>query len=522
MKRLLHEILHHQVLVILIVLLLVMPTFTAHGGVGLDSSKNTCLEVGNSNSVDLRVGLYKSITLKLKKMISLVTLTKTNKEDSQSDATIEISDPTKDELKDKPSLLQKRTIKDGSQSGTKNTNKFVSLDELTPYELKIDGIKIGNTSMIIWTKDEGDTIYTKTFFNVKVVGNQDEIESLIHEFAPDVLVQFANETIVLTGNVLDEQKKIKAEKIAKSFEQKVLNYINVDNPQQVLLEVKVAQVDKTSLKKLGISFMLKGSSGEVFTNMVGAPTGASTGNTISTGVGGTTTSQGSGTGISGNIAGLGSYSPLDSIQVGASYFKGGIGTILQALVTKGHAKVLSEPNLLVKSGQEGNFLAGSRIPYSVVANVGGLAATTIVYESVGIRLKFKPEVQENGLIHLKIDPAEVSSIAGTMAVNGYPIIDTREVRTNVELKDGESLVLAGLLQEEQIKTMSKIPLLGDIPILGALFRSTQNDLKEKELVFFITPKIVKPLAKGVKQELPTDRKLTPEQERELKWMPLGE
>jgi pilus assembly protein CpaC len=145
-----------------------------------------------------------------------------------------------------------------------------------------------------------------------------------------------------------------------------------------------------------------------------------------------------------------------------------------------------------------------------------------VYESVGIRLKFKPEVQENGMITLKIDPAEVSSIAGTMAVNGYPIIDTREVRTNVELKDGESLVLAGLLQEEQIKTMSKIPLLGDIPILGALFRSTQNDLKEKELVFFITPKIVKPLAKGVKQELPTDRKLTPEQERELKWMPLGE
>ena len=207
--------------------------------------------------------------------------------------------------------------------------------------------------------------------------------------------------------------------------------------------------------------------------------------------------------------------------MGAAFFDAGVGVILKALSTKGYAKILAEPNLLVKSGQEGNFLAGSRIPYSIVSSVGGTSATTIQYESVGIKIKFKPEVLESGLINLKIDPAEVSSIAGTMAVNGYPIIDTREVRTNVELKDGESLLMAGLLQEEAIKTMSKIPLLGDIPILGALFRSTQDDIKEKELVFFITPRIVKPLAKGVKPVLPTDKKLTQEQEDELKWMPLG-
>jgi len=129
---------------------------------------------------------------------------------------------------------------------------------------------------------------------------------------------------------------------------------------------------------------------------------------------------------------------------------------------------------------------------------------------------------ENGLISLMIEPAEVSSIAGTLAVNGYPIIDTREIRTNVQLKDGESLALGGLLQEETIKTMSKIPLLGDIPILGALFRSTQDDLKEKELVFFITPKIAKPNAPGTEPELPTNVQLTPEQEKEFKWIPLGD
>ena len=193
--------------------------------------------------------------------------------------------------------------------------------------------------------------------------------------------------------------------------------------------------------------------------------------------------------------------------------------MLNALTTKGLAKILAEPNLLVKSGQEGNFLAGSRIPYNVLLSQGGVSTSSIVFETVGIKIKFKPEVMENGVISLKIDPAEVSSISGTLAVNGYPIIDTRDVRTTVDLKDGESLILAGLLQEEEIKTMSKIPLLGDIPILGALFRSTQNDIKDKELVFFITPKIVKPNAPGVKTELPTDKKITPEQEKELKWMP---
>ncbi len=160
--------------------------------------------------------------------------------------------------------------------------------------------------------------------------------------------------------------------------------------------------------------------------------------------------------------------------------------MLKALVTKNLAKVLAEPNLLVKSGEEGKFLAGSKIPVSVLSSVGGASTPSIYWIDVGVKLNFKPEVLENGLISLKIEPAEVSSISGTLAVNGYPIIDTREVRTNVQLKDGESLVLAGLLQEETIKTMSKIPIWGISPI-RALFRSTQDDIKEKELVFFITP-----------------------------------
>jgi pilus assembly protein CpaC len=196
--------------------------------------------------------------------------------------------------------------------------------------------------------------------------------------------------------------------------------------------------------------------------------------------------------------------------------------VLKALATKNLARMLAEPNLLVKSGRQGRFLAGSKIPIQVVTGVGAISGTTIEYIDVGVKLNFKPVVLENGMISLTIDPAEVSSVSGTLAVNGYPVIDSREIRTEVQLKDGESLVLAGLLQEATIKTMSKIPVLGDIPILGALFRSTQDDLTHKELVFFITPKISIPAPSGVEPVLPTDERLTPEQERDLTWMPLGE
>ena len=275
-------------------------------------------------------------------------------------------------------------------------------------------------------------------------------------------------------------------------------------------------MDKTSLKNLGISAVVKGSTAEGFTNLVGAPASVTT-----TSTGGTTVTTTGLSGIAGSGPGIGSFDPLDPFSVGVSYFPAGIGAVLQALTTKGLAKILAEPNLLVKSGQEGNFLAGSRIPYSVIISTGGAATTSIVFETVGIKLRFKPEVMENGLISLKIDPAEVSSIAGTLAVNGYPIIDTRDVRTSVELRDGESLVLAGLLQEEQIKSMSKIPILGDIPILGALFRSTSSDIREKDLVFFITPKIVKPVAPGTAVPMPTDRQPDPDEVRELDWIPKG-
>jgi len=413
-------------------------------------------------------------------------------------------------------------------------------------EIIINGKKPGVTSLIVWD------IEGKTFFDVIVlekldrdVTYGDKIKALRNEIkaiAPndDIRVSLANDTILLSGYAANQQTLNKAVQIAQTYAVasetvtstkysaglttmettttgKVLNHIQIKEAQQVLLEVRVAQIDKGALKKLGISALIKGTSAEGFVNLVGAP--SSTGNTGTTGGAG---AIGGGKGIVGDAPGLGSFDPLDSFQLGVSHFPSGIGAVLQVLSSKNLAKVLAEPNLLVKSGQKGEFLAGSEIPIPVIESVGTTSQITISYKPVGILLNFAPEVTETGTIFLKIDPASISNVTGMIKVAGLesPMIDTRKVTTAVELKDGESLILAGLLSEEMIKSMQKIPILGDIPILGVLFRSTTDELKQKELAFFITPKLVKPIPPGVKTALPTDNRPTPEEERELQWIPL--
>lgn len=401
---------------------------------------------------------------------------------------------------------------------------------ISPQQIQINGLAIGQTTLIVW--EEG--IKQPVFYDLRVKGDNLSIEEQLKEIAPNATIQYANDTVILSGYVDKDQHKVKAENIAKAFSGKIINNIEISDPKQVLLEVKVAQVDKLALRDLGLNVLVKGNSGAGFSSSSGGTPGSSD-------EGGVIDTVRALTGLDGGLA-------TNGVQLGAVFYKAGIAATLQALATKGKAKMLAEPNLLIKStpikkagstsgtsssiggtvgwdscsAQEGYacFLAGKKYPISVIQNAN-TGATTVETLDVGVKLKFHAEVLESGLINLIIAPASVSSIVGTIAVNGYPIIDTREVTTEVELKDGESLVMAGLLQEEAIKTMSKIPLLGDIPILGALFRSTHDEMNEKELVFFITPKIVKPMAKGEKPVLPTDKKLTQEQEDELKWMPLG-
>jgi len=321
---------------------------------------------------------------------------------------------------------------------------------LSPSEIALNGKKTGATSLIIWD-EEG----SQTFFDVMVYVPKEEAPS---------------------------------------------------EAPQVLLEVKVTQIDRTKLRELGIGFLAKGSTAEGSVGTSISPNGT---------LGGTA----AGTDITPGITGydLGTLAP----QIGVSFYPAGVSAVIRALSEKGLAKILAEPNLVVRSGERGSFLAGSRVPIQQVLGAGASQTVSIVYEEVGIKLNFAPQVLEDGTIRLKIDPAEVSNIARFLTFGSIvaPQIDTREVRTSVDLKEGESLVLAGLLNEEMKKNIQKIPILGDIPILGAIFRSSRDEIEKTELAFFITPRLVKPLPKGEKTELKGE-KLIPGEQKDFNWIPI--
>ncbi len=398
---------------------------------------------------------------------------------------------------------------------------------ISPTQIQIIGKKLGSTSLIIWEKGE-----KPAFFDIKVIPDVEEIEARIKAIAPkdDITVKYANEHILLYGTASNEQMINKIVAVASAYAKegtaikttrysagltetvetpdfKVLNYITLKEAQQVLLEVKVAQISREKLTELGLSTFLQGNFAEPGNQhgFISFP--------------GSLVTQDS------NVARFGSFNLIpvnqNPPQIGITHFPSGVSVFLRALAEKDLAKIIAEPNLIVRSGEKGNFLAGARVPIQVVT--GTPPTPSIQFEQVGVRLNFAPEVLETGVIRLKIDPAEVSEIGSVVDFPSglfAPIINTRTVQTSVDLKEGESLVIAGLFSEEMKKNIKKIPLLGDIPILGALFRSTTDELDKTELAFFITPRLIKPLAPGVKPELPTDRKLTPEEEREFQWIPI--
>ncbi len=411
------------------------------------------------------------------------------------------------------------TLKEPGKRVSISNPDIADLNLISPTEVLINGKKIGTTNVITWDA-KGKT----TFFDIQVTGDLSLLEARIKEIAPgsDVTVETVGENILLKGSIRNEMSRKKIEQLAQAYspkEARIIDLIVMEDAQQVLLEVRVAQIDKTKLKEFGVSALVKGSSGEGFMNLIGAPSGVvDTRNFIAPGA--STHAEG----IAGNVPGISAINPLNPFQLGISHFPSGVGVVLKALQQNGLAKVLAEPNLVVRSGEEGKFLVGTKVPIQVVTGTAGSQTVSIQFEQVGIKLNVKPEVLDTGAIRIKIDPAEVSNIIQFLNfASGIsaPEIDTREVRTSVDLKDGESLILAGLLSEEMKKNIQKIPLLGDIPILGALFRSTDDELTKKELAFFITPRLVKPIPAGVKTELPAERQLTPEEQKEFRWIPLG-
>ena len=271
--------------------------------------------------------------------------------------------------------------------------------------------------------------------------------------------------------------------------------------QQIMLQVKVAEVGRSALRDLGINF-----------SSLGKEWGGAS-------YAGGSFAAPAGTAMAPGLT-LGSDVTAALVQVPQN-----ISAMIKALDKKGLSKTLAEPNLVVKSGERGKFVAGQKIPFvtTTIGTTGGSTAT-VQFEEVGIKLEFAPILLKDGFISLKIDPVEVSTVdpsTPTILSQGqFPIINKRSTSTVVDLKEGESLILSGLISSEASRAISKFPILGDIPILGALFRSKNFQNKETELIVIITPLLKKPIAKGEAPDLKAMTTITPGEEDRVRWIPL--
>ncbi|MBS1112481.1 MAG: rcpA-2, partial [Nitrospirae bacterium] len=273
------------------------------------------------------------------------------------------------------------TIKEPSKRVSISNPDIAELNLISPTELLINGKKVGNTTLIVW-----DTQGKTTFFDVMVTGDINQLQDQIKAVAPhdDIRAEMAVDTIVLSGHAKNQQTIDRVVKLAQAYavaseistetsyvdgvaketsksSGKVINQITIAEAQQILLEVRVAQLNKTKMKEFGLSTLIRGRTGEGFSNLVGAPSGqVDTENFIGM------LDSTEGEGIEGLVPGLAGIKPLDPFQLGVSYFPAGIGAVLKALSSKGFAKVLAEPNLTVRSGEKGNFHVGTRYPIQTV------------------------------------------------------------------------------------------------------------------------------------------------------------
>jgi pilus assembly protein CpaC len=358
---------------------------------------------------------------------------------------------------------------------------------VTPKQLMVTGKAPGTTTLIYWSEAG---IPTSVDVNVWVEnGVRKDLEKLV----PGEKFQMSGpqDTMILSGTVRNDIAQQRLVDAAKAYSKNVVNLLTVERQEQVMLQVRVAEVDRKTVKELGFNFLFK------VEDVTG---GYSTPNSFSPF-----------SGDSVNPLGVGGLLPNFTFSDAVNLFvakPGSFATFLHALQDRGALKVLAEPNIIVANGGEGKFLAGGEFPVVYNTSNGGTGGTSVIYKEFGVRLNFQPKITPNGEIQMKVFQ-EVSELDFTNAVvlTGFriPSLKSRKAESSLQLGDGQTFALAGLIDNKISKQVSKIPLLGDIPILGALFRSTRYQQEETELVVMVTPTIVRPHEKGKTPELPTDR-----------------
>ncbi len=348
---------------------------------------------------------------------------------------------------------------------------------LSGQRVLVLGIKPGSTNLMLRPKGSEQL----TVMTVTVNYDRNSIKRKIAEAMPSesrIEVRDSNDKVILAGQATSAAAMDMALAISRSFvpADNVVNLMQVGGSQQVILEAKISEVSRNSLKELGVRTLIQDNNGKWIFGSGGTAPGTAFGTLAYFDVG----------------------SPFDSLAIA-----------VDALERKGLAKILAEPNLVALSGQEANFLAGGEIPIPVAQNNTGLGTTiTVEYKEFGVGLRFTPTVLDKNRINLKlvsevsaIDPANSFNIGSGIAI---PALSTRRAGTTIELGDGQSFAIAGLMQSDMKNAIEQLPLLGDLPVLGALFRSTDFQKNESELVLIVTALLVKPSDSREQLASPTD------------------
>jgi pilus assembly protein CpaC len=345
---------------------------------------------------------------------------------------------------------------------------------ITPTQILVHGRSSGEVSLLIW-----DELERSRSFDLRVDVDVTACAEEEHRVFPDeqITVTPSRAAIVLSGHVSTEDVAKRAGELASAYSKNVINVLTFGpvGAQEVLLEVKFAEVDRSALTQLGLNVFSTGAG-----NLVGS----------------TTTGEYGGFGSQNISQTQGQNTPFSATQTVSSVlnmflFQPNIhlGAVIEALETKNLLQILSEPTLIAVNGKKASFLAGGQFPFPIVQPGQGFTAVTISFKEFGVKLEFTPVIMPNGNIHLTVAP-EVSTLdfADALTISGFtvPALSTRKAETEFELQDGQSFVIAGLIDNRVTDTWNKIPGLGDIPILGAFFRSKNLSKSNSELMVLCT------------------------------------
>jgi pilus assembly protein CpaC len=372
---------------------------------------------------------------------------------------------------------------------------------VAPDQIMIHGLKAGTVTLLLW--DEQERLRS---FDLQVLLDIRPIAANLKQLFPreNIEVSQSGAALVLTGEVSGQAVADKAAALAQTEATSVVNMLRTRSQMNdtVMLQVRFAEVDRAAVQQLGINILSTGAAntiGDTTTQQFGAL--AARAGAAPAGASGGAATQGLGS-VSGAIGQTLANTPAtfglsDLLNIFIFRSDLNLGVVIRALQQRNLLQILAEPNLLAVNGKEASFLAGGEFPFPVVQGGGtNFNAVTIQFKEFGVRLKFTANLLDDNVIRLKVAP-EVSSLDFTNAltISGFliPAISTRRADTEVDLRDGQSFAIAGLIDNRLTEIASKIPWLGDVPVIGKLFRSRSTNRNNSELMVLVTPKLVKPL-----------------------------